>query len=852
SIYIAVTLNLLVAFMAWGLNKKITLPAMEYANEIITGTEQGSKNTKTNASQNIALFILIGTGFASIASEIGWTKYLSIFTGTTIYGFAAILGIFLIGIASGSWVIKNYLEHIKNPRMWLAISLLAAGAALIFSRSGMSLIPSLYEGINHMSITGESKQWIKYLLVFCIIFPPTFILGAIFPLNIKLYCGDLSGVQARVGKAYAVNTIASIGGSIAAGFWIIPTMGTDFLLSAMYIVVLLLPLLLIFSDMKFKYRAAILSTSFFLIFAGSLMPQIDYKKLIASVAYKFDTDVMAGLEPEFLFVKEGKISVISVVSYDGKIAKVQANGLNESLIDMNDASNGLIIESLLAYMPYFIHKNPESAFVVGYGGGITTRAFTQTDIKNIRVVELEPTVIEAGKTIKNGPVSALNDPRVTLNINDARNTLLIEENKYDIIAAQPSHPWLAGASNVFTQEFFHLVKTRLNDEGIFSQWINLFRMDVTTLRSLFKAFYSVFPEGMTFANLETGDLMLLGSSSPMIFDINQAEKRMNQKIKKTLSHYNILEPNDLLWYFALSREEAMQAAGDIIPNRDTNIFSEVRLSAMLDEPSDDENPYLFLQQHFQFDILPYLKKSLARSQMYSAAKFFLYWNNPETAFKIAKQLHKLDKTWGKSLKHEIYFWRHDWDKATQWYNSQVDWLDVTHIHQLEISLRQKDWQTALSIINKITGIKQQKTGYAMLLFYQNKWEELSAITPISDEERQWILLGKAKSDLVQAGSELADIMPEYTDKTHQVRMLIQYYATIQNNVEMNKWSRYLITLIDDKLERYTKLSDIALGDNDLKWNQELLNEIRRLDPENTKLEKLVQKHAEKEAELKKQ
>lgn len=841
AIYIAVSLNLLVAFLTWTFNKKVVLPPVEYATK---ASSNDSSTHVTSNTQKIALMILVGTGFASIASEIGWTKYLSIFTGTTIYGFAAILGIFLIGIASGSWVIKNYLEQIKAPRLWLAILLLAAGAALVFSRSGMSLIPALYEGINHMNISGESRQWIKYLLVFCIIFPPTFIFGAIFPLNIKLYCGNLSGVQAKVGKAYAANTIASIAGSIVAGFWIIPTMGTDFLLSSMYIIILLLPLLLLFGGINHRHRIAIASTAFLLVFMGHNMPAIDYKKLIASVAYKFDEDVLAGNEPEFLYVKEGKISVISVVTYDGKIAKVQANGLNESLVDMEDPSNGLIVESLLAYMPYFIHKDPQSAFVVGYGGGITTRAFTQTEIKSIRVVELEPTVIEAGRAIKNGPVTALDDPRVTLNINDARNTLLVEKQKYDIIAAQPSHPWLAGASNVFTQEFFHLVKTRLNDEGIFSQWINLFRMDVTTLRSLFKAFYSVFPEGVAFANLETGDLMLLGSSTQIVFDFDQFNKRMNPTIMKTLSHYNVLQASDLLWYFALSREEIMQAAGDIIPNKDTNIFSEVRLSAMLDNPEDDENPYLFLHKHFEFDVVPYLKRSTAKSQLYTAGEFFLFWNQPDVTFKIAKQLYKLDKTWGKSLKHQIYFWRHDWEKASQWYQSDNEWLDATHLQQLEIELNNKQWQKALSIIDHIKSTKQQRVGYAMLLFYQNKWQELAETQALGEQELKWVLLGQAKQNLMQAGQQMADILSEKTRNPQFVQLLIQYYAAKDDELNTIKWSRRLLEIVDDKIERYKMLAEIALEDNDLEWNQELLNELKKIAPDDEELPQLEQKRLE--------
>ena len=132
---------------------------------------------------------------------------------------------------------------------------------------------------------------------------------------------------------------------------------------------------------------------------------------------------------------------------------------------------------------------------------------TLTDLKSIRVVELEPVVVEAARHIAAGEIPALRDPRVRLDFNDARNTLLVERTRYDLIVSQPSHPWLAGAANVFTRQFWEIVKSRLNERGVFGQWINLFKMDATTLRSLFQAFYEVFPQGMSFANLHTGDII---------------------------------------------------------------------------------------------------------------------------------------------------------------------------------------------------------------------------------------------------------------------------------------------------------------------------------------------------------
>ena len=837
AIYIAVTFNLLIALSGWILNKRIHLPKLEF------NPHQDKENLTTpshlRGNQRIALLILIGTGFASIASEIGWTKYLSIFTGTTIYGFAAILGIFLMGIAAGSWVIKNYLEQIHEPRKLLAYSLLAAGLGLIYARVGLSFVPNWYEGINHLSFAGETKQWLKYLLVFIIIFPPTFIFGAIFPLNIKLYCGDLNGVQARVGKAYAANTIASIAGSIFAGFWIIPLYGTDVLLVLMCALVLLLPVpLVLYNKQQTKHFAVITLAALFL-FSTQLLPGIDYKKLITSVGYKYDEEAYKGATPDFLFVKEGKISVISLVTYDGKIAKVQANGLNESMIDMEDPSNALVIESLLAYFPYFIHKDPQSAFVVGFGGGITTRAFTHTDMKSIRVVELEPMVVEAGKTIPGGPVTALDDPRVKIEFNDARNTLLIEDNKYDIIAAQPSHPWLAGASNVFTQEFFELVQSRLNDGGIFTQWINLFRMDVTTLRSLFSAFFSVFPEGVTLANLETGDLMLVGSDEALKFNLPQMEKRMSKaEILTTFNHFNVFQASDLFWYFALSRTEALQAAANMTPNTDTNIFSEVRLSALYDDPVGDENPYTFLFDNFKYDVIPYLDPSVAKNQLNDIGMYFLKWETPAVTLKVAHQLYKLDQEWGRSLKHEIFFWRFDWSGGTEWFESHDTWRDITFLKQLEIYLTQNQISKAQALIKKIPDEKTRLTAQAMKLFYEKEWKTLAAIKPQSTEEKKWQLLGLAKQDIKTAGQELVKVVDTETPSLPIIRTLIQYYAAIDDTANMDNWNNKLNAVQKDLVQRYEQLTQIALDDENFEWNKALINEIERINPDFKKIPEL--------------
>src|SRR6185436_8279454 len=99
-------------------------------------------------------------------------------------------------------------------------------------------------------------------------------------------------------------------------------------------------------------------------------------------------------------------------------------------------------------------------------------------IRSIDVVELEPEMVRAnravsGRRAKDPPA----DPRVHLRLNDARSALLLTRQRFDAIVSQPSHPWTAGASHLFTREFFQLVHDRLREDGVFVVWMGQFFVD---------------------------------------------------------------------------------------------------------------------------------------------------------------------------------------------------------------------------------------------------------------------------------------------------------------------------------------------------------------------------------------
>ncbi len=696
AVFIAAALNLTIVVAGLYFNKRVALPPLDTARTPAgqTAPPPGHDLAPFRAR---ALLVLFATGLTSIATQVGWTKYLSIFTGTTIYGFAAILTVFLSGIAVGSWAMRSTLQRLRSPALALAVLLVLLAASLLVTRAGLSWLPPLYEVVNQLQVPAVVYHGVKYAIVFGLLVVPTFLFGALFPLNLHLYCGNLAGVRARLGTAYAVNMVASVLGATLAGFWLIPAFGTDVLLTVMAIGILVLSLLFVPGIKDRRVRSLISGGAVLTLLAAWYAPHLNYEALIAAVDYKYDRDARVGRDPEFLFLKEGKAGIITLVTYDGVYAKLQTNGINESILHMTDPNQALLVETLLGLVPYMLHEGPETAFVVGFGGGITIRALTLTDLTAIRVVELEPAVVEAGRALAGGEIPVLRDPRVQLDFNDARNSLVVEPRTYDLIVSQPSHPWLAGAAGVYTQEFWGIVRARLQDGGIMAQWLNLFHMDTQTLRAIFQAFYAQFPHGLSFAETSTGDLLLIGSTKPLRFDVARMDTILAQPaIAAMLLPRGIETHRDLLWHFALSRAEALAAAGDAVPNTDTNLLSEVRLAALTSTPTGAENPSAFLRAHMQLDLIPYLGPAAA-DWLYAQADYYFRLGSYARASMAAEQLATLDPLRGRGVAYERLWRLGRFEAAFALYAQEAEWPNRTHLQQafalVDVGREDEAWRT---------------------------------------------------------------------------------------------------------------------------------------------------------------
>ncbi|MEM7249261.1 MAG: fused MFS/spermidine synthase [Acidobacteriota bacterium] len=663
AIGIAVTLNLMVAVMGAvvlrrGGETELVLDEVD-DTEAVDTTDDAEPDTKDAEDDGApttwqpmriqALGVLLVTGFVSIAAEVGWAKVLIIFTGGTVYGVSAILTAVLLGIALGSWEMRSYLDDVERPELWFIAGLLLLGVTMHVTRLGLTATPGWFERLTAAQGSGLVQHLIKLVLVVFVLFPPTFLLGALYPLSLRVYCDDVPDLRKRLGRAQALNTLAGIAGSLLAGFLLIPRIGTDATLRYLALLVMLLPLAFLPKLSGLAQRAGAVALIALVATAAHHTRSMRFEPLITA-AFNSEHDG----DPQFLFLAEGKSSVISMVSDEPGQAYLFSNGFQEAWLDLEKPERGPLIEFLLGSLPSAIHPDPQNAFVIGFGGGYTTSAVTRTEVPEIRVVELEPNVVEAVKSVRGGEAPSLRDPRVQLSLDDARNVLLVEGKRYDLIVSQPSHPWLSGAGTLFTRDFFEIVSSRLTDDGIFAQWLNLWRLDATTLRSLLRAFYEVFPEGFVLQGSGRSDLLFVGSRSPLTLDRERLDRLFSREaVAEALEEQELLRAEQLFPLFGLSREEALAAAGDVAPNTDTRLYTEVRLGMLRNEAEGDEDPLPMLARHRSFDVLPFLVPEQAPDFLLAIGRNLVTLEDLDSARLAEKQLRSIAPARADELLGEI-------------------------------------------------------------------------------------------------------------------------------------------------------------------------------------------------------
>jgi spermidine synthase len=242
----------------------------------------------------------------------------------------------------------------------------------------------------------------------------------------------------------------------------------------------------------------------------------------------------------------------------------------------NASDHDMPTQIMLAQLPLLLAPSTRTGLIVGFASGVSAGAILQSPIESVTCVELEPATVKASRYFEHVNNHPLNDPRLRLVIDDARTYLRVNPTRFDIIMSEPSHPWVPGVANLFTREFFELGRQRLNDDGVFVQWLQTYQLSTNSLRSVLATFQNVFPHTMVFrvGGMAQGkDLILVGSRAPLSLD-HVGERMREPRMAAELARIDMKSEADVRAWFVCDELRLRPAVAGATINSDDNMHVE--------------------------------------------------------------------------------------------------------------------------------------------------------------------------------------------------------------------------------------------------------------------------------------
>lgn len=536
----------------------------------------------------VALTFAAGGG-ASMVYQVLWSRALAIILGSSVYSFALILTVFLLGHGLGAALFSRLLPRVTRPTATLAgLHALMATLAL----GGFALLDELptwhLKALHGAQLSVPMVFAVDAAFVVLIVLGPALLSGMIFPLIVRLLVQQRESAARTVGHAYAANTLGAIVGSLLGGFVVLPYLGLGdgFRAAAGVSLVMSAGLLVVAGRASLGGRRRPVAVPAVMAAVGLVLlvalPDLRPGRLAAGMfRVALAQDIFSSgsyAEPEVLYYRDGLNATITVERRDDNLT-LKANGKPE-------ASNTYDMPTQIGVglLPLLFHPDPKDVMMVGLGSGVSVGSvLAHPGVEAFTVVELEQGMAEASRFFWRENNQPWRDPRVKLILQDARTHLAIVDEQYDVIISEPSNPWITGVSNLFTVDHFQQARQRLKPGGIFCQWLQLYEMSPLNVRSILASFRTVFPEMVIFASKPKGaDLILLASPDrDLALDLPTLEKRWSlPSVRKELARARLLDVTDLAALLFLRGDEIAQFVVGAPLNTDDN--ARVEFSAPLD------------------------------------------------------------------------------------------------------------------------------------------------------------------------------------------------------------------------------------------------------------------------------
>ena len=449
-----------------------------------------------SAKDRFTLWLLFGTGFSLVGFEIVWNRLFTPILQTSVYAFAFIVGLYLLGTCLG---LTHYRFAVRRGTVLSNRTLLIALVGLSVAQIWF-VDPRIGLGIVGIILSVGSLAYV---------------LGYLTPKQID----ELSvGNPQVVGSAYALNLLGCIIGPLVASYILMPVFG-----SRIALLLLSLPIVILFFN---KHNEASPSYQF------------------SNGAAAFALCILVAFTAAFGTTYEEAVVVSQKVIKNDYNATVLAATLDER----NPRSkylmvNGMGITSLtpitkvMAHLPLFVVSEPKQVLDICLGMGTTFRSLTSWGIPTT-AVELTPSVGAFFPYFFSDANQILARAGNRIVIDDGRRFLERTTETYDVVTIDPPPPVeAAGSSLLYSEEFYQAIKAHLTPAGVLAQWYP--EKEGATLQAVAQSLVDVFPYVNAYLSIEGGGYHFLASKSPITMpDTAQIIEKMPLAAQTDLMEWN--------------------------------------------------------------------------------------------------------------------------------------------------------------------------------------------------------------------------------------------------------------------------------------------------------------------------
>ena len=490
--------------------------------------KQPKQSGFTHRQRRIAVIAFAFSGAAALMYEVLWTRELSLVFGSTVYAVSMMLAAFMSGLSLGAWLGGKWADKTENQIALFAKLEFGIAVFGLLSIPLVQVLPSVYFYIYDAVRPGFLMFFIfQMMLSFLIMLVPTTFMGATFPVVSKINTAALDELGTDVGNVYSVNTLGSIAGSLLAGFLLIPLVGvkaTTFLAAGLNLIV---------SGAMFyvagKLPGRTLVTVGLVGLAGAVaFGLVSQQEAFAHNFYRIGD--FATYE-EYVEYRDSIVTTYFADDVHGRVVVFETSDgerhlQNSGKVEGSTQELDRQTTSLLSLLPIAAAEEPKSVLVVGLGTGFTTEAALDAGIERVDTVEINDSVVTASEFFVEDRVSS--HPASEIFVTDARNYLETTDRTYDVITSEPSYPLSTHVSHLFTQEFYELAKSRLNEGGVYCQWIPRYLLTDDDTLMMMKTFAEVFPNSYIWGSNQGGDeavdMLLIGVNGDRALDPTEIDE----------------------------------------------------------------------------------------------------------------------------------------------------------------------------------------------------------------------------------------------------------------------------------------------------------------------------------------